>query len=243
MRIGIIWNNSFFSRRTRPGRGSNQSSATANVTLYCTWRPSGLTIGLHGQGWIYEKIYLLVPYYHWCGELATVIVTNNHFTVPWRQTYFVHDIHADVRWCFHGWSSGTLAWRKTWFIHEHILAVVKCWFSRQLFGFLACRKTFFLCQHTLADIRCWFHRQSFDTLACRKTWFLQEHVRWWFSRQLFYCLACRKTFFLWQHILADVRCSLGSTRFPQFLFRIMRRLIPFILYKSSLQLVCLQQWQ
>ena len=38
-----------FSRRTRPGRGSNRSSATANVKLYCTWRPSGLTIGLHGQ--------------------------------------------------------------------------------------------------------------------------------------------------------------------------------------------------
>jgi len=33
-----------------PGRSSNRSSATANVTLYCTWRPSGLTIGLHGQG-------------------------------------------------------------------------------------------------------------------------------------------------------------------------------------------------
>jgi len=33
-----------------PGRGSNRSSATANVTLYCTWRPSGLTIVLHGQG-------------------------------------------------------------------------------------------------------------------------------------------------------------------------------------------------
>ena len=40
----------FRSRRTRPGRGSNRSSAPANVTLYCTWRPSGLTIGLHGQG-------------------------------------------------------------------------------------------------------------------------------------------------------------------------------------------------
>jgi len=50
MCIGIIWNNSFFSRRTRPRWGSNRSSATANVTLYCTWRPSGLTIGLHGQG-------------------------------------------------------------------------------------------------------------------------------------------------------------------------------------------------
>ena len=50
MCIEIIWNNSFFSRRTRPGRGSNRSSATANVTLYCTWRPSGLTIGLHGRG-------------------------------------------------------------------------------------------------------------------------------------------------------------------------------------------------
>jgi len=51
MCIGIIWNHSFFSRRTRPGR----SLATANVTLYCTWRPSGLTpsgltIGLHEQG-------------------------------------------------------------------------------------------------------------------------------------------------------------------------------------------------
>jgi len=34
----------------RQGRGSNRSSATANVTLYCTWCPSGLTIGLHGQG-------------------------------------------------------------------------------------------------------------------------------------------------------------------------------------------------
>ena len=34
----------------RPGRGWNRSSATANVTLYCTWRSSGLTIGLHGQG-------------------------------------------------------------------------------------------------------------------------------------------------------------------------------------------------
>ena len=51
MCIGIIWNNSFFSRRMRPGRGSNRSSATANVMLYCTWRPSGLTIGLHGQGY------------------------------------------------------------------------------------------------------------------------------------------------------------------------------------------------
>jgi len=46
--------NSFFSRRTHPGRGSNRSSATANVMLYCTWRPSGLTIGLHGQGYIYN---------------------------------------------------------------------------------------------------------------------------------------------------------------------------------------------
>jgi len=36
--------------RTRPGRGSNRSSATANVMLYCTWCPSGLTIGLHEQG-------------------------------------------------------------------------------------------------------------------------------------------------------------------------------------------------
>ena len=34
----------------RPGRGWNQSSATAYVTPYCTWRPSGLTIGLHEQG-------------------------------------------------------------------------------------------------------------------------------------------------------------------------------------------------
>jgi len=35
-----------------PGQGSNRSSATANITLQCTWRPSGLTIGLHGQdGW------------------------------------------------------------------------------------------------------------------------------------------------------------------------------------------------
>ena len=33
-----------------PGRRLESSSATANVTLYCTWRPSGLTIGLHGQG-------------------------------------------------------------------------------------------------------------------------------------------------------------------------------------------------
>ena len=50
MCIGIIWNNSFFSRRTR---SSNRSSATANITLYCTWRPSGLTIGLNGQGhWV-----------------------------------------------------------------------------------------------------------------------------------------------------------------------------------------------
>jgi len=49
MCIGIILNN-FFSRRTRPGRGSNRSSATANVTLYCTWRPSVLHTGPHGQG-------------------------------------------------------------------------------------------------------------------------------------------------------------------------------------------------
>jgi len=34
----------------RPGRGTNRSSATANVTLYCTWCPSGLNTGLHGQG-------------------------------------------------------------------------------------------------------------------------------------------------------------------------------------------------
>jgi len=47
MCIGIIWNNSF-SRRTRPGWGSNQTLATANVTLYCTWRPSDLNTGLHG---------------------------------------------------------------------------------------------------------------------------------------------------------------------------------------------------
>ena len=39
----------FFSRQTRPGRGSNRSSATANVTLYCTWRPSVLHTGPHGQ--------------------------------------------------------------------------------------------------------------------------------------------------------------------------------------------------
>ena len=45
---GIIWNNSV-SRRTRPGRGSNRTSATANVTLYCTWRPSVLHTGPHGQ--------------------------------------------------------------------------------------------------------------------------------------------------------------------------------------------------
>jgi len=57
MCIAIIWNNSFFSRRTRPVRGSNRSSATANVTLYCTWRPSGLTIGLHGQGIFSHKKY------------------------------------------------------------------------------------------------------------------------------------------------------------------------------------------
>ena len=50
MCIGIIWNISFFSRWTRQGRGSNRSSATANVTLYCTWHPSGLITGLHGQG-------------------------------------------------------------------------------------------------------------------------------------------------------------------------------------------------
>ena len=48
MCIGIIWNNSF-SRRTHPGWDSNRTSATANVTLYCTWRPSDLTTGLHGQ--------------------------------------------------------------------------------------------------------------------------------------------------------------------------------------------------
>jgi len=26
-----------------------RTSATAHVTLYCTWRPSDLTTGLHGQ--------------------------------------------------------------------------------------------------------------------------------------------------------------------------------------------------
>jgi len=44
----------------RPSRGSNRSSATANVTLYCTWCPSGLTIGLHGQGQSTEDILSLV---------------------------------------------------------------------------------------------------------------------------------------------------------------------------------------
>ena len=66
MCIGIIWNNSFFSRRTRSGRGWNRSSATANVTLYCTWRPSGLTIGLHGQGsWLDDK-QSIWPTYNLC---------------------------------------------------------------------------------------------------------------------------------------------------------------------------------
>ena len=39
----------------------NRSSATANVTLYCTWRPSGLTIGLHGQSMQieYYKLYII----------------------------------------------------------------------------------------------------------------------------------------------------------------------------------------
>jgi len=41
MCMAIIWNDSF-SERTRPGWGSNRSPATANVTLYCTWRPSDL---------------------------------------------------------------------------------------------------------------------------------------------------------------------------------------------------------
>jgi len=54
MCIGIIGNNSF-SRRTRLGWGSNRTPATANVTLYCTWRPSDLTTGLHGQVCVYKK--------------------------------------------------------------------------------------------------------------------------------------------------------------------------------------------
>jgi len=36
------------------GRSSNWTSNqrhTVHVTLYCTWRPSGLATGLHGQGW------------------------------------------------------------------------------------------------------------------------------------------------------------------------------------------------
>jgi len=51
MCIGIIWNNSFLVGGRARAWGSNRSSAATNITLYCTWRPSGLTIGLHGQGW------------------------------------------------------------------------------------------------------------------------------------------------------------------------------------------------
>jgi len=76
MCIGIIWNNSFFSTRTRPGRGSNRSSATANVTLYCTWRPSVLHTGPHGQvlkkrgvyGYIYPQ--KISPWKLFCALIA-----------------------------------------------------------------------------------------------------------------------------------------------------------------------------
>ena len=73
MCIGIIWNNSFFSRRTRPGRGWNRSSATTNVTLYCTWRPSGLTTGLHGQG----------GYIRDDGHLTQYTSTKNQSSYKW----------------------------------------------------------------------------------------------------------------------------------------------------------------
>jgi len=45
----------------RLDQGSNRSSATANIMLYCTWRPSGLTIGLHGQGLTLDSFPRPVP--------------------------------------------------------------------------------------------------------------------------------------------------------------------------------------
>ena len=41
---------------------TNMAISEMNVTLYCTWRPSGLTIGLHGQGYaLCSK-----PHQAWC---------------------------------------------------------------------------------------------------------------------------------------------------------------------------------
>jgi len=54
MCVGIISHNYFYvGRHASPGRSSNwtpDQRHTVCVTLYCTWRPSGLATGLHGQG-------------------------------------------------------------------------------------------------------------------------------------------------------------------------------------------------
>jgi len=59
--------------------GSNRSSVTANVTLYCTWRPSGLTIGLHGQGSLIQCVWLLR-----C-RACNVVIKHTDYTVCLRR--------------------------------------------------------------------------------------------------------------------------------------------------------------
>ena len=46
MCIGIIRNNSLVDGRAR---AEARTPATERVMLYCTWRPSALTTGPHGQ--------------------------------------------------------------------------------------------------------------------------------------------------------------------------------------------------
>ena len=46
MCVGMIWNNSFVGGCPWAEDGT---PAPEHVTLYCTWRPSALTTGLHGQ--------------------------------------------------------------------------------------------------------------------------------------------------------------------------------------------------
>ena len=56
----------------RPGWGSNRSSATANVTLYCTWRPSVLHTGPHKQ---VSLIHQITPQMEW------LPIINPHYSI------------------------------------------------------------------------------------------------------------------------------------------------------------------
>ena len=79
----------------RSGRGSNRSSATANVTLYCTRRPSGLTIG-HGQGQIVGTEARIRGWWQNAPSLGSTDGEVKHLPRVQQPLQFVHQSRALV---------------------------------------------------------------------------------------------------------------------------------------------------